>query len=158
MKEHIDPITKTEYPAYNTINTDDEPDTLEYEDCLFALKAQGINSDIVVNFINAFESGKVKLLTKIDQNQFDASGNYLTNDKVSHIQTDLFIEEVANLQLETLNGGKLSVKQNTKVIDKDRYSSMAYLLFYIFKYENNSIEEKKVDITQMLVFKQPKYR
>lgn len=158
MKEHIDPITNIEYPAYNTINTDDEPDTLEYEDCLFALKAQGINSDVVVNFINVFEGGKVKLLTKIDQNQFDGSGNYLTNDKVSHIQTDLFIEEVANLQLETLNGGKLSVKQNTKVIDKDRYSSMAYLLYYIFKFENKPIEEKKFDVSSILAFKQPIYR
>lgn len=158
MKEHIDPLTKVEYPAYNPINTDEEPDVLEYEDCLFALKAQGINSDIIVNFINAFEGGKVELLTKIDQNQYDSGGNYLTNDKVSHIQTDMFIEEVSNLQLETLNGGKLSVKQNTKVIDKDRYSSMAYLLHYIFKYENKPIEENKFDISNILLMKQPIYR
>ena len=155
---HIDPLDGKEYPAWSTVNTDEEPDEPEFVECIYGLKAQGINSEIIVNFINAFEGKKVELLTKIDQNDFKGEGNYLDNPSIAHIQTDLFIEEVANLQLETLSGGKLSVKQNTKALDKDRYSSVAYLLYVIFKHYNKPIEERKVDYTQMLVFRQPKYR
>lgn len=100
----------------------------------------------------------VELLTKIDQNQYDSSGTYLDNDKLAHIQCDLFIEEVANLQLETLNGGKLGVKQSTKAIDKDRYSATCYCLYYIMKYENKTQEEINTDYTRLLQFKPPRYR
>ena len=159
LKEHIDPLTRKEYPAWNTTNTEDEPDTLECDQCLFGLKAQGINNDIILNFISLFDSGgMVELLKKIDQNQYDSSGNYLNNDKISHIQTDLFLEELANLQLETLNGGKLGIKQATKAIDKDRYSATAYCLFYIMKHENRTQEEINTDYTQLLRFNPPKYR
>lgn len=159
LKEHIDPLTRQEYPAWNTINTEDEPDTMEYDQCLFGLKAQGINHDIILNFLTLFDnSNMVELLTKVDQNQFDGSGNYLDNEIISHIQTDLFIEELSNLQLETLNGGKLSVKQSTKAIDKDRFSSVSYCLWYLMKYENKTQEEISTDYTRLLQFKPPKYR
>ena len=159
LKEHIDPLTRKEYPAWNTTNTEDEPDTVDYDQCLFGLKAQGINNDIILNFISLFDNGgMVELLTKIDQNQFDSSGNYLDNDKIAHIQTDLFIEEISNLQLETLNGGKLGVKQSTKAIDKDRYSATAYCLYYLMKYENKTQEEINTDYTRLLQFRQPHYR
>ena len=127
-------------------------------ECIYSLKAQGINSDVIVNFINVVEGKKVELLTKIDQNDFKGDGNYLDNPSISHIQTDLLIEEVANLSLETLSGGKLSVKQNTKALDKDRYSSLSYLLFVIFKHYNKPLEERDTDFSKLMVFKQPKYR
>ena len=161
QKTHIDPITKDEYPAYNPINTDDYPDVSEdedVEDCLFALKAQGIQTDIILSYINAFESGKVELLKKIDQHQFDGSGNYLTNDKLAHIQTDLLLEETANLAIRTLNGGKLAIEMVTKSIDKDRVSSCMYCLFYIFKYENKTKAQTTTDVSKLLVFRQPKYK
>lgn len=161
QKSHIDPLTKVEYPAYNPVNTNDYPDVSENEevdDCLFALKSQGINSDIILNFISMFDSGKIELLTKIDQNQFDGNGNPLTNEKLHHLQTCLLFEEICNLQLETLNGGRLGIKQATKSIDKDRFSSLSYGLFYLMKYENKLKEEPKMDITKALVFRQPKYR
>lgn len=159
LKEHIDPINRKEYPAWNTVNTEDEPDTLDFDQCLFGLKAQGINHDIILNFISLFDgTNKVELLTKIDQNQYDSSGSYLDNASLAHIQTDLWIEEIANLQLETLNGGKLGVKQSTKAIDKDRYSATAYCLYYIMKHENKAQEERQVDLTQLLQFKAPVYR
>ena len=161
QKTHLDPITKEEYPAYNPINTDDYPDVGEgesVEDCLFALKAQGIQTDIILNFINVFESGKIELLPKIDQNQFDSTGNYLTNDKLASVQTDLLIEEVSNLSLKTLNGGKLAIEMVTKSIDKDRVSSLMYCIYYILKYENKARTQSNTDISKLLVFRQPKYR
>ena len=155
---HIDPLDGKEYPAWGTVNTDEEPDEAEFVECIYSLKAQGINSDVIVNFINVVEGKKVELLTKIDQNDFNGDGNYLDNPSISHIQTDLLIEEVANLSLETLSGGKLSVKQNTKALDKDRYSSLSYLLFVIFKHYNKPLEERDTDFSKLMVFKQPKYR
>lgn len=102
------------------------------------------------------ESKKLQLLEKIDQNEVDYSNNdYMKNELLSFIQTDFLIEEVANLQLKTLNGGKLTVERNTKKMDKDRYSSCAYLLYYIMTYENKTKEEKSFDFTKLLQFKKP---
>ena len=156
LKSHIDPITGEELIAYETINTDHESDELETDKCLFIINAQGINSDIIVNFISMIESKKLQLLEKIDQNEVDYSNNdYMKNELLSFIQTDFLIEEVANLQLKTLNGGKLTVERNTKKMDKDRYSSCAYLLYYIMTYENKTKEEKSFDFTKLLQFKKP---
>lgn len=144
--------------AWGTINTDDEPDEAEYDECIFSLKAQGIQSEIVVNFLNVFESRKIELLTKIDQNQYDASGTHLDNPLLAHVQTDLLIEEIANLQLETLSGGRVTVKQNTKSIDKDRFSSLAYLLYFLFKVDNKPVQVKNTDFSKLMIFRQPKIR
>lgn len=144
--------------AWGTINTDDEPDEAEYDECIYNLKAQGIQSDIVVNFLNVFESRKIELLKKIDQNQYDSSGTHLDNPLLANVQTDLLIEEIANLQLETLSGGKLSVKQNTKSIDKDRFSSLAYMLYFLFKVDNKPIQVKNTDFSKLMIFRQPKIR
>lgn len=158
LKSHTDPITGEVYPCWDTINTDDKPDDPNNaEKCLFAISSQGINSDIIVNFMDCVEGGKLELLTK-------HSGHYDLNDKdyiesvvVPMTQTDFFIEEISNLQLVHLNTGKLNVKQLTKRVDKDRYSATAYGLYYIMKNENNIRKEPEpFDINAIFAtFKQP---
>ena len=48
-------------------------------------------------------------------------------------QTVDFIDEVANLKIKENNAQKknIVIQQTTKSIDKDRYSAMAYMLYYI---------------------------
>jgi hypothetical protein len=143
LKLHIDPITGDELIAYDTVNTDHESDEAETDKCLFVVNAQGINSDIIVNFINMVESKTLQLLDKVDQNKLDSSDtDFMSNGLLGSIQTEFFIEEVANLQLKTMNGGKLTVERNSKSLDKDRYSSCSYMMYYIMTYENKTKKDK----------------
>lgn len=151
LKLHIDPITGDELIAYDTINTDHESDEKETDKCLYVINAQGINTDIIVNFMNVVDSGKLQLLDKIDQNKATTDNDdFMTNTLLPSMQTDFFIEEVANLQLKTLNGGKLTVERNSKSLDKDRYSAMAYMCYYIMTYENKyKVEKPQMDMSKL---------
>lgn len=143
MKENVDPKTGKTFKAYNTVNTEALPDTSDSEYCLYDLKSQSNNTEVIVNFISMVESGKLRLLVQKDNSDYDINDkhNYLDN-VLPFVQTDFLIEELANLQMEQLNGGKLRVKQQVKRINKDRYSSLSYGLWYINKFEDNMIEDK----------------
>jgi ribonucleoside-diphosphate reductase alpha chain len=159
LKLHIDPITGDELIAYDTINTDHESDEAETDKCLFVVNAQGINSDIIVNFINMVESKTLQLLDKVDQNKIDEFDNDIfKNGQLASVQTEFFIEEVANLQLKTMNGGKLTVERNSKSLDKDRYSSCSYMMYYIMTYENKTKKQSNVNISDLLSYVPPTIR
>ena len=142
LKEHVDPITGETLTAWDTINNDNKSEFKDADRCLYSLNAQGINTEIIVNFINMVESEKLQILEKVDNANYDIDDkDYIENILVPALQTDLFIEEVANLQLEHLNGGKLRDKRLTKRVDKDRYSSVSYGLYYINEFEDNMAVE-----------------
>lgn len=156
MKIHLDPITGEDLEAYDTINTDHESDEANAIKCIFGVNAQGINTDIIVNFMNMVESKKLQLIDKVDQTKADLSNqDYMMNAFLPSIQTDFFIEEVANLSLKTLNGGKLTVERNTRTMDKDRYSAVAYLLYYIKTYEDKTKQEESDWSAEDLFFFKP---
>jgi ribonucleoside-diphosphate reductase alpha chain len=141
LKEQVDPISKEILECWDTINTDQEPDVKGVEKCLYALHSQGINSDIIVNFIDMVESGKLQLLVKVHDSNYSLNDkNYINNIIVPSMQTDLLIEEVANLKLKHLQGGKLSTEQVTKSVDRDRFSAVAYGLWYIKNFEDKIIK------------------
>ena len=56
----------------------------------------------------------------------------------SYIHTDLLIAELINLKAvpASEDSRKLTVKRQTKKYDKDRYSALAYVLYYISMYDN----------------------
>lgn len=150
LKEQIDPITKEVLGCWDTINNDQEPDVKGVEKCLYALHSQGINSDIIVNFIDMVESGKLQLLVKIQNSNYDVDDiNYIKKVIVPSMQTDLLIEEVANLKLKHMQGGKLSTEQVTKGIDRDRFSAVAYGLWYIKNFEDKIKKEEEQDISNL---------
>lgn len=160
MKLHQDPLTGEELIAFDTLNTEHESDEAETLRCVWGIQAQGMNTDIIVNFINMVESGGLQLLEKVDQNAIaNADSDFLTNKILPHVQTELLIEEVANLSLEQLNGGKLTVKRNSKSIDKDRYSALVYMIWYIMTQQNKSREEEEeFNIASICCFSSPKIR
>lgn len=156
LKSHIDPITGEELIAFETINTEHESDEAETIECLWVINAQGINTDVIVSFINVVDTKIIQLLDKVDQNNVTTTDNdFMKNGYLASIQTEFFIEEVANLQLKTLNGGKLTVERNSKSLDKDRYSATAYMIYYIMSYENKNRKESTIDFSQLLRFNQP---
>lgn len=141
LKDTIDPVSGESLGCWDTLNTDDQPETPGSEKVVYALTAQGINHDIIVNFIDIVESNKLQLLMKYPDNNYDANDTVFFNNYVlPHIQTDLLVEEIANLKLKPLQNGKYSIEQLTKRVDKDRYSSLAMAAWYIKEFESKSIE------------------
>jgi len=160
LKEQIDPITGESLGCWDTINTDEKPDDESAEKCLYALSSQGINTEIIVNFIDMVEGGKLQLLEKHQNNNYDINDQtYFKSNVLPHIQTDLLIEEISNLKLKHLSGGKLTIERVTKRVDKDRYSALAYGLWYINVFEDKTKEKpNNIDINKLFLFKQPNIR
>ena len=150
MKESFDPQTGKSLGCWDTINTEAKPETDGAERCIFDLKPQSANSQTIVCFIGMVDGGKLRLLEKKQNTDYDINDNdnYIKN-VLPFINTDLLIEEVANLKLKQLTGGKLAVEKLLSKINKDRYSSLSYVLWYIDTYESN-INDTSVDQFEIL--------
>ena len=137
LKEHVDPLTGEILDCMDTINTEDIPEIKGAKKCLYALQSQGINSDIIVNFIDMVEGEKLQILEKVSNSNYDLNDkDYFNNTLMPSVNTDLFVEEVSNLKLKPISAGKLSVEQLTKRVDKDRFSAVSYGLWYIKNFED----------------------
>ena len=135
LKETYDPVTGEYLGCWNTMNTDNQPEIKDAEKCLFDMKAQHFQSKVVADFIDAVESGKLKLLEKRQDFDFTAKDKQNMDLRVlPYLQTDLLFEEIANLKLKHMTNGALSVEKVVKKVDKDRFSALSYLIFYITEY------------------------
>lgn len=154
LKESFDPITGESLGCWDTINTENCPESKGAEPCVFDLKPQSANSDIIVTFIDMVESGKLRLLEKKQDSNYNLQDkeNY-TENIMPFIQTDLLIEEISNLQLKHLPSGKLSIIKVQNKINKDRVSSLMYVLWYIKTYEDNIEQEQECDYSKIIVNK-----
>jgi ribonucleoside-diphosphate reductase alpha chain len=118
---------------------------------LFTLSYLGIvilpfRSEILVTFINMVESEKLRLIEKKQDSNYDVTDNdYYKKNILPSLQTDLLIEEIANLQLKHLSGGKISIEKVVNKFDKDRFSSLIYPLWYIKTFEENSEHDSDYD-------------
>jgi len=138
LKESYDPITGEYLGCFNTINTDNEPEVRDAEKCLFDMKAQKYQSKIVTDFIDAIDSGLLKLLVKKQESDFNAHDKKNADVRVvPFVQTDILVEEIANLKLKHMNNGGLSVEKVVNKVDKDRFSALSYVLFYILEESKN---------------------
>lgn len=161
FKEHLDPTTNQQYPCWDSINTEDKPEnTRDVDRCLFGMTSQGLQTDIIVSFMDIVESERLELLTKHPESYHLDDKNYVENVVAPMVQTDFLVEEVSNIQLEHQNSGRLGMKQVTKRVDKDRLMAVMYGVYYIMRYENSPIKETEdIDLSQLLtVFKQPSIR
>lgn len=143
LKEITDFETNEDYPAFATMNTEDKCLDRNAPQIIYGLKAQGINSDIIRIFINSVEANILKLIRPFEDIQSDIPDNV---DKISVevvcFQTQQLIDEVSNLKLNESKDRKvLSVEPLVKRMDKDRYSALAYGLYYIFMFLNEEISE-----------------
>lgn len=135
LKESYDPITGKYLGCWNTMNTDNQPEVRDAEKCLFDMKAQHFQSKVVADFIDVVESGKLKLLEKKQDTDFSSKDKQNMDLRVlPYIQTDFLFEEIANLKLKHMTNGALSVEKVVKKVDKDRFSALSYLIFYITEY------------------------
>ncbi len=155
LEEQTDYQTNDELGAFATINTEDKCQPYAPK-LVYALKAQGINSDIIRIFIGYVEANRLKLLRKIDDMKEDNQFSNLEasiKDEMEHacLNTQFLIDEVANLKLKkTESSGKYSVEQVVKRVDKDRWSALVYGLYYVDLFMNE--EEVPEDDDDDLVY------
>lgn len=143
LKPTYDPITREPLGCWDTINTDNKPEIQGSEKCVYDLKSQGIQTRILTVFIDMVDSGKLRLL----ENKIDVVSNMeekeVRSEVLPFIQTDLLIEEISNLKLESTNNNRaLTIKKVVRKIDKDRFSALSYLLWYITEYESKVYQPK----------------
>lgn len=135
LEETTDYDTNEELGCFATINTEDRPQVPDAPQIVYALKSQGINGTIIRTFIDYVESNKLKLLCDFKE----IKSKFKNDDAVEYerlcLHTQLFIDEVANLKLKPIKGNAdVKVEQVVKRIDKDRYSAIAYGLFYLVEF------------------------
>lgn len=159
LKNTHDPKTGDFLQCFGSINTSNQSEDPQNEiQCLYEMKAQTAQTKIVGDFINAVDSGMLRLLEQKQYDVFAAERDEQYQQKfMPYIQTDLLIEEVANLKLD-VNGKNLSVKKEVSRIDKDRFSALAYVIYYILEYENNVTTQKNAELDEVFWFRQPKIR
>ena len=153
--EQIDPITGESLGCWKTINTDQESELENAKEILYDLKAQSAqsnNSDVIVNFIDMVESKKLQLLEKRTDTNYDIQDeDYMKNEKLPYLQTDYLLDEIANLKLKPLTNGRVGIEQQTKSVNKDRYSALAYALWYIKEFEDDfGYADKNAKVTDYL--------
>lgn len=135
LKESVDPITGENLGCWDTVNDDNTPEIPYSPKIVYNLKAQSCQNEVVTTFIDMVDSGKLKLLEKRIDSDFDDEEWDEFDDKVRPFaETDAFIEEAANLKLKHLSNGGVTIEKVVKKIDKDRVSAMIYMLWYVNKF------------------------
>ncbi|WP_204366473.1 hypothetical protein [Paenibacillus polymyxa] len=161
MKETLDPLMNDPYDTWDTINTDESPQNSFALQKIYSLKAQGIQTDIITNFIDFVESGRLRLL--IPEKMLELSNKpknskdkdlEINQIKAAHFQSDQLIDQVANLKLVQKQGGKLGVEQVVKKTEKDIWAALAYVLYYLKNYEDYKREEDSFNILDYLYISQ----
>lgn len=150
LKETIDPLTGESLGCWDTVNTDNKPEMQNAEPCLFDLKAQSFQSKIITVFIDMVDSGRLRLLKKRESSDVLIKDENDIETKIApYVQTDLLIEEISNLKLRHLTNG-LGIEKVVKRLNKDRFSALSYVLFYINEFESQSNDNTGIDISQII--------
>lgn len=141
-----DPITGKNLGCWDTINTTNQPeDPDNAERCLWDMKAQAVQSKVITDFMDAVDSGTLRLLEKRQDSSFTEIERQSLNELVMpYMQTDFLFEEIANLKLKHLNNGGVTIEKVVKKVDKDRFSALAYLIWYIVE-QRSEIENDEMD-------------
>lgn len=156
LKDTIDPMTGESLGCWDTVNTTNEPeDKINAEQCLFDMKAQSYQTKVITDFIDVVDNGTLKLLESRQYDVFTAEHDESYQDKfMPYIQTDLLIEEISNLKLES-NGRSLSIRKEVAKIDKDRFSALSYAIFYILEFENDIQTKEEYNLDDLFSFRAP---
>lgn len=111
-------------------NTKEDKASLIHRNFMVMIKGRDV--EILIGESEKKVAMGAKELQKIDSSQ----------KLLPFISTDLFVEEVMNLQYVQSGSGDIQVKQVSKRINKDKYSAVSYALWYIKKLEMENLENK----------------
>jgi len=149
--ETFDINTGDSLGCWATINNPDiKPEIDNSEKIIYDLKPQSAQSEIIIAFIDMVTSGKLQLLEKRANAGYDIDDKDYATKMLPYINTDLLMEEISNLKIKQLSSGKYSIEKTISRIDKDRFSALAYGLWYIKTFEDNIYQETEIDAMKYL--------
>ncbi|NRU52553.1 DNA-packaging protein [Clostridium beijerinckii] len=159
VKENIDENGEI-FPPFSIVN-DDRFDKYKTDDSLpllYAIRSQGIAGQIHVNCLSQISSNKVKFLidemeakTQLSKTQIkDMSGREMGEYLAPFLNTTCLKDEMLNLRAKQ-TGKDVVLDRINKGIQKDRFSSLEYLLWYVKEIENN-FEDDSDDDDRQYVF------
>jgi hypothetical protein len=159
VKENVDENGEI-YPPFSIVN-DDRFDKYKTDDSLpllYAVRSQGIAGQIHVNCLSQISSNKVKFLidemeakTQLSKTQVkDMSGREMGEYLAPFLNTTCLKDEMLNLRAKQ-TGKDIVLDRINKGIQKDRFSSLEYLLWYVRQIEDN-FENNSDDDDRQYVF------
>ena len=137
----------TELEPYDMLNTDYRSDYRDARKLVYGIEAQKNNSEMITNFINVVEGKILRILEHFDVNKaLDIPDeDFMVSDVLPYLRTENFIAEVQNITVETIPGtGKLKIGQVVKA-DKDIYSAMIQVCWYVMTFCNDALPEDDND-------------
>ena len=150
LLDSYDEITGNYIGCFDTINTDNKPENPNAEKCLFDMKAQGYQTKVVSYFINAVDSGMLKMLIRKQEQDFtDKEREFYDRNVLPFVNTELLFMEIANLKLKVMAGNNLTVEKVVKKIDKDKFSALSYCIFYILEFMNQERVRPSFDPSEL---------
>lgn len=125
--------------CWNTVNTNNKPESLYADKILFDFKASGNQTALLSTFMDVVNSGKLRLLIKkVDGTFTQTNLDNAEKDIAPFSRTDALVEEIGNLKLVQGETGALRIKQVVRKVNKDRFSALAMVLWYVTEYENTA--------------------
>ncbi|UGO50814.1 DNA packaging protein [Bacillus phage vB_BanS_Sophrita] len=154
-------------PPYSVINDDrydryKKANSIPMLHLIQAQAKESKNTNIVNVFMSTIQNGDIFML-KSESNMRgifkDKDGNRLAEKLMPHIQVDRMIDEIMNLEY-VQTGNTTNVKQISRSIEKDRYSALAYGIFYLYQLEQKNKQRKKqsFDASSFFAVKEAKYK
>lgn len=153
-KLSYDMETGEPFSAWKTMNTDFNPSEQEAEPIVFDLKPQSANNAIIVNFIGMVDGGKLKMIIKKANEDYSLDSYDNQSDEIlPYVLTDLLVDEIANLKMKILPSGQLTVDRVITRMGKDKFSALAYGLWYAKTFEDMEYTQDDIeDILSAIIF------
>ena len=155
--ENTDPVTQIDLPPFSITNYSDYDryKTSASLPLIYGIKgSDDLNSQIYVNCLSQFQSGKVKLL--IDEKTAKTNllrtraGREMDGEQKAHhlapfVYTSLLRQEMMNLKQRTQQaGGKQNIRlEEIQRKGKDKFSAFVYALWYAKLQEESLINRRK---------------
>ena len=161
LEDNMDPVTHEIYMCWDTVNTTNTPQNRKAVKCLYDIKAQGIQTRILTLFVDMVDSGILQLLKRKNEQDFtEVERKDYASTVMPYVQTDILIEEISNLKLKHVSGGAMSIEKLVAKIDKDRFSALSYLCYYIMEFTSTLKKRDTAgdDVAKMVRFRPPKRR
>lgn len=145
LKPNVDVQTGETYDAWDAVNGEIRSEYRDAKPLLFALNSQSkdetkkdgrINSYAIINFIDCVEGQKLRLLEERRDNGINLGDIEEVKAFIPFEQTNALVEEISNLKLKHLTNGEVTVEKVLNKIDKDRFSSLMYALWWAMTYDN----------------------
>ena len=99
------------------------------------------------------------LIRKQEQDFTDREREFFDRNVLPFVNTELLFMEIANLKLKVMSGNNLTVEKVVRKIDKDKFSSLSYCIFYIMEFCNKERRrDSSFDPSQFVMVRQPQIR